>query len=47
MVAMAGLLIPTAYAMLRGNFLLAGVCVCGIVAARFLVVPGSDSDEPR
>jgi len=44
MAAMAVLLIPTAYAMLRGHFLLAGVCVCGIVVARFLIVPGDDND---
>lgn len=47
MFLMAILLIPTAYAMLTANFLLAGGCVAGIILIRLLAFSqGDQHDEP-
>ncbi len=46
--ALAILLLPTAYAMLMGHFLLAAICVGGIVLVRVIgisKIPPEDDDE--
>jgi hypothetical protein len=46
MIALAVLLVPTAYGMAVGDFLLAGSCVAGIIALRFLGLRSDDGEQP-